>query len=115
VDTLESPGCCMTACCSHAVSSFVQADTQHAVNAVARLQVLLGEQLNTPNELFYVRHHLPVPHIKADDYRLTIEGALQPASRRRVKARPAAVCRQAAHATDVPTGHAGSGAGFRIG
>jgi sulfite oxidase len=37
-------------------------------------RVLLGEQLNTPNELFYVRHHLPVPHIKADDYRLTIEG-----------------------------------------
>ncbi len=31
-------------------------------------------QVNTPNDLFYVRHHLPVPHIKAEDYRLYIEG-----------------------------------------
>lgn len=37
-------------------------------------RVLLGEQINTPNELFYVRHHLPVPHIKAEDYRLSVEG-----------------------------------------
>lgn len=37
---------------------------------------ILGEQLNTPNELFYVRHHLPVPQIKAADYRLVVKGAL---------------------------------------
>jgi len=37
-------------------------------------RVLLGEQLNTPNDLFYVRHHLPVPHISAEDYRLHVEG-----------------------------------------
>lgn len=36
---------------------------------------ILGEQLHTPNELFYVRHHLPVPHIKAADYRLEVKGA----------------------------------------
>jgi Ni,Fe-hydrogenase I small subunit len=94
VDTLESSGCCMTACCSCVQSSFVHGGKHHAVNAIARLQVLLGEQLNTPNELFYVRHHLPVPHIKADNYRLTVEGAVQPAPWGRVKAHPAAViCR----------------------
>ena len=54
--------------------------------------MLLGEQLNTPNELFYVRHHLPVPHIKADDYRLTIEGAVLLVSRCRVEAGLAALC-----------------------
>lgn len=37
-------------------------------------RVLLGEQQNTPNELFYVRHHLPVPHVTAEEYRLQIEG-----------------------------------------
>lgn len=39
-------------------------------------RVLLGEQLNTPNDLFYVRHHLPVPHIDPAEYRLSIEGAV---------------------------------------
>lgn len=37
-------------------------------------RVLLGEQINTPNDLFYVRHHLPVPHIDPKEYRLSIEG-----------------------------------------
>lgn len=37
-------------------------------------RVLLGEQQNTPNNLFYVRHHLPVPHVTAEEYRLQIEG-----------------------------------------
>ena len=41
-------------------------------------RVLLGEQLNTPNDLFYVRHHLPVPHISAEDYRLHVEGVMFP-------------------------------------
>ena len=36
--------------------------------------MLLGEQLNTPNELFYVRSHLPTPVIDPAEYRLTIEG-----------------------------------------
>ena len=67
--------------------------------------MLLGEQLNTPNELFYVRHHLPVPHIKADDYQLTIEGAVQPTYRCRVRSPPGCdLCRQAGHATSVPQG-----------
>ena len=35
---------------------------------------ILGEQLNTPNELFYVRHHLPVPHIAPEEYRLEVKG-----------------------------------------
>ena len=89
--------------------------TRHDVTAVARLQVLLGEQLNTPNELFYVRHHLPVPHIKADDYRLTVEGAVQPTAWRRVK--PALlqisstpVCRHM-----LPKGDAGHDVGWSSG
>lgn len=28
----------------------------------------LGSSPTTPNELFYVRNHLPVPHIKPDTY-----------------------------------------------
>ena len=36
---------------------------------------ILGEQLFTPNELFYVRNHLPVPHVKPEDYQLEIKGA----------------------------------------
>lgn len=40
---------------------------------------ILGEQLHTPNDLFFVRHHLPVPHIKADEYRLEVKG--EPAGR----------------------------------
>ena len=36
---------------------------------------ILGEQLHTPNELFYVRHHLPVPHVKPEEYRLEVKGA----------------------------------------
>ena len=35
---------------------------------------ILGEQLHTPNELFFVRHHLPVPHIKPEDYLLEVKG-----------------------------------------
>lgn len=41
-------------------------------------RVLLGEQENTPSELFYVRHHLPVPRIAAEEYRLQVEGAPLP-------------------------------------
>ncbi|XP_017009831.2 sulfite oxidase, mitochondrial [Drosophila takahashii] len=35
---------------------------------------LLAEQFYTPNELFYVRNHLPVPVISAEDYELEIDG-----------------------------------------
>lgn len=34
---------------------------------------LLAEELITPNELFYVRNHLPVPVIDPEEYRLTVE------------------------------------------
>ncbi|KAH8289342.1 hypothetical protein KR054_004032 [Drosophila jambulina] len=34
---------------------------------------LLAEQFLTPNELFYVRNHLPVPVIAAEDYELEID------------------------------------------
>ncbi|XP_017028885.1 sulfite oxidase, mitochondrial [Drosophila kikkawai] len=34
---------------------------------------LLAEQFLTPNELFYVRNHLPVPVISAEEYELEIE------------------------------------------
>ena len=35
---------------------------------------ILGEQLHTPNELFFVRHHLPVPHIQPEEYLLEVNG-----------------------------------------
>ncbi|XP_016966970.1 sulfite oxidase, mitochondrial [Drosophila biarmipes] len=35
---------------------------------------LLAEQFYTPNDLFYVRNHLPVPVISPEDYELEIEG-----------------------------------------
>lgn len=34
---------------------------------------MLGEHFYTPNELFYVRNHLPVPCISAEDYELELE------------------------------------------
>ena len=34
----------------------------------------LAADLHTPNELFYVRSHLPAPHIAEEEYRLTVEG-----------------------------------------
>src|SRR3982074_963522 len=30
----------------------------------------------TPNESFYVRCHFPIPEINADDWRLSVEGAV---------------------------------------
>lgn len=35
---------------------------------------LLVEHLLTPNELFYVRNHLPVPNVNETDYELEVEG-----------------------------------------
>lgn len=35
---------------------------------------LLVGSLVTPNDLFYVRNHLPVPHIKPEEYKLKVEG-----------------------------------------
>jgi hypothetical protein len=35
----------------------------------------LATHLHTPNELFYVRSHLPAPHIAEQEYRLTVQGA----------------------------------------
>ena len=35
----------------------------------------LAADLHTPNDLFYVRSHLPAPRIAEKEYRLTVEGA----------------------------------------
>eukprot|EP00898_Chlorokybus_atmophyticus_P009131 jgi/Chlat1/9219/Chrsp98S09289 len=35
---------------------------------------IAAEQFNTPNELFYVRNHLPVPKVDAKEYELTVTG-----------------------------------------
>lgn len=35
---------------------------------------LLPEALYTPNELFFVRSHLPTPDIKPDEYELEVSG-----------------------------------------
>ncbi|XP_017113158.1 sulfite oxidase, mitochondrial [Drosophila elegans] len=51
---------------------------------------LLAEHFYTPNELFYVRNHLPVPVISTEDYELEIEGGgkEQTLSLERIKALP---------------------------
>eukprot|EP00245_Coleochaete_scutata_P010478 TRINITY_DN3671_c0_g2_i1.p1 TRINITY_DN3671_c0_g2~~TRINITY_DN3671_c0_g2_i1.p1 ORF type:complete len:580 (+),score=104.36 TRINITY_DN3671_c0_g2_i1:155-1741(+) len=35
---------------------------------------ILADQIITPTDLFYVRHHLPVPKVDPDTYELTVEG-----------------------------------------
>lgn len=35
------------------------------------------EELLTPNHLFYVRNHFPVPALDTENYRLTVEGAVE--------------------------------------
>ena len=37
-------------------------------------EVLLSDSLVTPNELFFVRNHLPVPDVDVKDYSLDVEG-----------------------------------------
>jgi hypothetical protein len=50
---------------SHRPSCFCAAETPK--------ELLVGS-LITPNELFYVRNHLPVPHVDPATYRLRVEG-----------------------------------------
>ncbi|KAI7843653.1 hypothetical protein COHA_002555, partial [Chlorella ohadii] len=47
--------------------------SQKPMNSETPKELLAGSLL-TPNDLFYVRNHLPVPHIKPEEYRLKIEG-----------------------------------------
>lgn len=35
---------------------------------------LLVDSPTTPNDIFYVRNHLPVPHVDVDAYRVDVEG-----------------------------------------
>ena len=79
---------------------------------------LLTAALVTPNDLFYVRNHLPVPVVNPDTYRLKIEGegvrAVSPRALLRPLCRAAAcTCRKPAQraarlaaAVDTPTRHA---------
>ncbi|XP_068153381.1 sulfite oxidase, mitochondrial [Drosophila tropicalis] len=52
--------------------ALLKAASQRPFNAEPPIG-MLGEQFYTPNKLFYVRNHLPVPNIAADDYELEIE------------------------------------------
>ncbi|KAI3434691.1 hypothetical protein D9Q98_002754 [Chlorella vulgaris] len=47
--------------------------TQKPMNAEPPKELLVGALL-TPNELFYIRNHLPVPQIDPETYRLKVEG-----------------------------------------
>ncbi|EFN57284.1 hypothetical protein CHLNCDRAFT_30609 [Chlorella variabilis] len=47
--------------------------SQKPMNSETPKELLVGS-LITPNELFYVRNHLPVPHVDAATYRLRVEG-----------------------------------------
>jgi sulfite oxidase len=47
--------------------------SKRAFNAEAPAD-LIGDTWITPNEVFYCRHHHPVPDIDLDDYRLTVTG-----------------------------------------
>ncbi len=39
---------------------------------------LIGDSFNTPNDIFFVRNHLPVPHVDMATYQLTIDGLNNP-------------------------------------
>ncbi|CAJ1943583.1 unnamed protein product [Cylindrotheca closterium] len=47
--------------------------TQKPFNGEPRIDLLTRDYI-TPNELFYVRNHLPVPDIEAKEYRLIVKG-----------------------------------------
>jgi sulfite oxidase len=47
--------------------------TQKPFNGEPRVDLLTRDYI-TPNELFYVRNHLPVPEIEANEYRLIVKG-----------------------------------------
>lgn len=47
--------------------------TQKPFNGEPRIDLLTRDYI-TPNELFYVRNHLPVPDIEAGEYQLIVKG-----------------------------------------
>jgi DMSO/TMAO reductase YedYZ molybdopterin-dependent catalytic subunit len=47
--------------------------TQKPFNGEPRIDLLTRDYI-TPNELFYVRNHLPVPNLTAEEYRLIVKG-----------------------------------------
>ena len=70
---------------------------------------LLATEMTTPNELFYVRNHLPVPHVDLADYALKIvAGGPDKATR------PQSYTLQALQAAFKPVGpRGGRGGGWR--
>jgi hypothetical protein len=52
-------------------SAVLLSHTQRPFNAEPPLTLLLDKYL-TPNDIFYVRNHLPVPHLDATTYRFTL-------------------------------------------
>lgn len=53
--------------------SILSVRSDRPMNAETPLELLAGS-LITPNELFYIRNHLPVPEVDAEKYRLSIGG-----------------------------------------
>ena len=47
--------------------------TQKPFNGEPRIDLLTRDYI-TPNELFYVRNHLPVPEIEPEEYKLIVKG-----------------------------------------
>ena len=54
-------------------SPILKINTQTPFNAETP-SVLLAENFITPNDIFYVRNHLPVPRVDPESYRLEIKG-----------------------------------------
>ena len=54
-------------------SPVLKVNTQTPFNAETP-PVLLAENYSTPNDIFFVRNHLPVPQVSADEYTLEIKG-----------------------------------------
>ena len=54
-------------------SPVLKVNTQTPFNAETP-SVLLAENFATPNDIFYVRNHLPVPRVNPESYRLEVKG-----------------------------------------
>ena len=55
-------------------SPILKVNTNEPFNAETPT-VLLAEHFMTPNDIFFVRNHLPVPEVDAKDYRLEVTGS----------------------------------------
>ncbi|GLC42769.1 hypothetical protein PLESTM_001377800 [Pleodorina starrii] len=73
IGTLEGGAADAAAAAAAAVDPYASDPARHP-SLVARSERPYNASPITPNELFFVRNHLPVPHVDAASYRLKVEG-----------------------------------------